>query len=113
MSFFRRGIISPTFQDAGRLTLDMAVYKLDDVLASYQQTALGSRTVDFQVINADTADRYFQGTLTDTGFGLKSITVTPDVVVPSTGTITFLVQYDRGIGAGVLNANTQIEFSVV
>lgn len=51
-----------SFDDYGRLTIDGAVDTIDEIRVSYYQDTTTSRTVDFQLIDADTLTVYLSGT---------------------------------------------------
>lgn len=111
----RRGIIPFAPANIGRLTIDTTTDTFVSAVGSYEQTSGLSRSVTFTIEDADTpATKYFEGTLSDTGQGVKFVDLVANDPLPinSVVNLNFTVNRDQ-LAAGVRNPNLEFEFERV
>lgn len=114
VTWFRRNNLPNSWDTFGTITLDSAVYKLDACDGSFEKTTGLSRTVDFRLIDADTADVYFTGTVTTSSTGKISVNLSTSVAFPSSGNVRMNMQVQRNGGGafGLFDAGATLQFSV-
>ena len=98
----------------GSVTIDTTTDTIDSVVGTYAQTTGASRTINFQLIDADTLDVYYTGSNTASGVSLRreavlAATATP---LPTNQPVNLLLQNERSGGAaGVNGGGGQIEIT--
>lgn len=109
------GAIAGSYDTIGRISIDSGTYKLDGIDGYFTKTNVASHTVDFQLINEDTLDVYYSGSVgPTTTTGLLPVTLSAGVAFPSSGDVNLAFQVQRSSGGvgGVSDPSGQLSWSV-